>query len=453
MKALKRVILISVLLLMTGGAVLLDPLVRFALDLRLARFAQAGAVYTARLDGSEKRREEADARLVAYVDDLLDRYYAREASYEDVGSVLSAMARTDLPQDHIAAVRQAVEQMEKARTDIARADALSVAGDWAQAIPLYRVSLAADEGAAFRLERTETLCRNAVLDRAEAAMAAHQYDEAETTLTEGLALFAADADLLTAWEDVHKLRADQTYHTWTEEARALLASQGPAAAFGYLEKLRTDAPDSYELIYLEQLIRHEYEADICARAQALRNGGDPEAACALLKEGLTWIDSEQMKALYAEARADITFWLVDMPVLRDQTADPMSSAESTAARDQVLYDACFNTYEHCFWEDTGSVTFALDEDMSIFAGTVAFPLGEKTTIYRASATLRVYVDGDLMAEFKNVDRDSSPLPFSLPVSGVRELTLTWTSDGANGWQNWGRFAAIFDGRFLTAAPA
>ena len=85
-------------------------------------------------------------------------------------------------------------------------------------------------------------------------------------------------------------------------------------------------------------------------------------------------------------------------------------------------------------------------------GTVAFPMGEKSDIYRASATLKIYADGELLAEFKNVEIASAPISFSLPVTGVRELTLTWTSEGAGGWKDWGRFAAIYDGRFLVKAP-
>ena len=97
--------------------------------------------------------------------------------------------------------------------------------------------------------------------------------------------------------------------------------------------------------------------------------------------------------------------------------------------------------------------FMLDEDFGTFAGTIAFPLGEKSTIYHTSATLEIYGDGQLIAEFKDIDGTTSPIPFSLPVTGVRELTLVWTSKGADGWKDWGRFAAIFDGRFLVPAPA
>ena len=145
------------------------------------------------------------------------------------------------------------------------------------------------------------------------------------------------------------------------------------------------------------------------------------------------------------------FYLVDRPILRDETASPRTGAISTVARDQVLSDVHANEYAHSLWADAGSVTFALDEDFTTFAGTVAFPQGEKADLYRASATLQIFGDGILLAEFKDMDDASAPLPFSLPISGVKELTLAWTSKGASGWKDWGRFATVFDGRFLVAA--
>ena len=453
MKSIKRVSLMLVLLLLLGGTILLDPLLRFTIDLYRERFTEAGTIYLTQLRSSDTLRCESSTKLRSYVDNLLEQYYARETSYDRITGVLTAMTGTDLPQSDIERCLRSANEMETARADLARADAYFQNGDYGLSIPFYRRSLAADGSAAFRLEQAEVLYKNSVLDLAQTAMDSCRYDDAEGLLQEGLSLFAADADLSAALEDVHRLRAGQSYHTWTEEARLLLSAEGPGAAFRYVDDLLAQAPDSYELTYLDQLIRHEYEEDVCERAQALRSAGDPETACSLLTDGLNWLDSAQMQALYAEARADITFWLVDLPVLRDETADPRTGAQSTIARDSILSDAQLNAHTHSFWADIGSVCFTLDEDFKTFAGTVAFPKGEKSDIYWVSATLQIFADGRLIAEFRDVDESSSPLPFSLPVAGVRELTLVWTSEGAGGWKDWGRFAAIFDGRFMTTSPS
>ena len=417
MKTAKWIILISLLLLLLAGAVLLDPLFRFTMDLHREQFTDAGAVYAAHLAASETRRRESAAQLKAYVEDQLQRYYAKEISFDRIMGILSALSKTGLPQQDVSRCRHDAEKMEQARTDLAQADALYQQGDYGSAIPLYRKSLIADEGAPYRLMQAEALYKNTTLDQAEADMADGRYDDAEAVLSACLSILEGDMDLSTALADVGKLKAGQIYHGWTEEARRLLTAEDPEKAFAFVADLREQSPDSYEL----------------------------------LEEALLWIDSEQVKALRAEIRTAMIFYLVDRPILRDETTSPRTGAISTVARDQVLSDVQANEYAHSLWADVGSVTFALDEDFTTFTGTVAFPQGEKADLYRASATLQIFGDGILLAEFKDMDDASAPLPFSLPISGVKELTLAWTSKGASGWKDWGRFATVFDGRFLVAA--
>ncbi len=450
MKTGKRIILISLLLLLLVGTVLLNPLSRFTLNLYQERFADAEKIYLDRLNTSDTLRSESAAKLKRYLNTKLDRYYARELRYDRIMGILLSLSETALPQQDVARCRLAAEEMEQAQIDLARADSFYRNGDYGPAIPLYRRSLLADDDAKFRLDQAEALYKNSVLSHAEAAMAASRYEDAEAALLECIAILEEDEDLLIALEDVRKLKSGQTYHAWTEEARRLLQEDGPKQAFAYVSDLRQQAPDSYELEYLDQLLRHEYETDIYNRSLSLREKADPESACSLLQEALSWIDSERIKTLYADTRATMTFYLVDRPVLRDETASTRSGVLSTIARDKVLTDIEGNEYAHSFWADAGSVTFALDEDFKVFAGTVAFPRGETSDIYRASATLQIFGDGRLIAEFKNMDMTSAPLPFSLPVSGVREVTLTWTCEGAGGWKDWGRFSTLFDGRFLTS---
>lgn len=452
MKTGKWIILISLLLLLLAGTLLSDPLIRFFVDLHLEWFSQAEAIYSARLDSSAAARAEAVHHLKVYLDQQSERYLTKEMSYDRIMSILYALSDTDLPQTDIESCRRATETMEQARQDLAQADACFQRRDYVEAIPLYRESLIAEDYAALRLDQAQILYKNFVIDGAERSMEDGQYEAAQTMLSEGLTILGPDDDLSAALEDARKLEAGATYRSWTEEARKILSQDGPEAAFRYVDDLQKSAEDEYALTYLQQLLRHEYEADIVTKATALRGAGDPSGTCAVILEALRWIDSSQLKYLYAETRSTMTFWLVDQPVSRDDTGDPRTKAQSTIARDQILSDAQWQTYAHCFWADLGSVSFMLDEDFGTFAGTIALPLGEKTSIYRASATLQIYGDGQLLAEFKDMDGTSSPIPFSMPVDGVVELTLVWTSKGADGWQDWGRFAAIFDGRFLVPPP-
>ena len=452
MKTAKRIIFISLLILLLAGTVLLDPLIRFTLDLHQERFLDAESIYLDHLIASSTLRNESAEKLKRYLEKQLARYFAKKLRYDRIMGILSNLSETCLPQQDVERCRKAAEEMEQARIDLAQADSFYQNGEYGSAIPFYRRSLIADESASFRLEQAEALYQNSVLDMAEAAMASGRYEDAEAALSASIEILDHDDDLLAAVEDVRMLKAGQTYHAWAEEARRLLHADGPKSAFAYLADLQQKNTDSYELEYLDQVIRHEYEADICEHALSLREGGDSDSACSLLQDALSWIDSDTIKSLLAETRASMTFWLVDMPILRDDTASARSGVLSTISRDKALTDVQGNEYVHSFWADAGSIAFRLDEDYKLFAGTVAFPQGETSDLYRASATLQIFGDGSLLAEFKNMDMTSSPLPFSLSISGIRELTLTWTSEGAGGWKDWGRFATVFDGRFLTTVP-
>ena len=441
MSAGRWVILISVLLaLLLVGAFLLHPLVRFTACLWFERFDRAEAVYRSAMAGSESLDAAARGQLQRYTALKWEAYHSQALTYAEAMAVLSPLSKTSLPQADIAACVQAVDAMEAARGDLAQADASAAGGDYARAIPLYRQSLIADEGAAFRLAQAEAAYKDRLLLEAEAEMSAGQYDEAERLLLDGESLLGADDDLALALSDVRRMQADEAYAATVTKALGLLREEGPEAAFRFAADLRSEDPDAYEYEYLEQLVRHQYEEDLCAQALALQ-ATDPAGACALLEEGLTRLDSDRMRSLEAEIRAAMVCWLTDMPVLRDETADARTGAQS-------LTDAQGGRYTHSLWADLGSLTFSLEGGFDAFTGTVAFPQGASSDIYRASATVQVYGDDRLIAEFKDMDANSAPLPFSVPVAGVKELTLRWTSEGGNGWKDWGRFAAVFDGRLI-----
>ena len=450
MKTAKRIILILLPVVLLMGALLLDPLVRFVLALRLNRANDAAAVYSAHILVSERLEQKAKEQLREFVERHRDRYFQKELTYDQVMSVLFPLSQTNLPQEDIERCIQAVEERERARRDLIEADTYAANGAYAHAIPFYRQALSADESAVYRLQQAEAAYKIRLLDEAEAAMDAGEYRKAESVLLDGLSVLVDDDDLTRARMDVSRMEADAVYDARIEEARRCLREDGPEAAFGYLADLQAQAPDEYGIRYMEQLLFHEYEEDICARALSLQAKDDPKSACALLEEGLRWIDSDRMKTLRGEIRAAITYWLGDMPVLRDETADARTGAASTVIWDQAEMDSLANAYQHSLTVDLGSINFSLKGEFAVFVGTVACPMGETSDIYQASATLQVFGDGRLIAEFKDVDSASLPIPFSIPVEGVQELALQWTSEGANGWRDWGRFATVFDGRLLSS---
>lgn len=447
----KRIILILLLLALLAGAILSDPLLRFMVDLTTQRLDNAQAVYLSRLDTSDVLRTEACEQLGRYADHLYSRYAQRKLNYDGIMDILTPLSQTALPQKDIERCLMAVNEMESARADLLQADGSASKQDYAQAIPLYRRSLIADVHARDRLDQAESRYLDQLLEQALQAMDAADYDTAESILMKGQEVLGDSDDLSDALDDVRRMASDQTFAGYEAEARRLLTEKGPEASFRYVAALRQQAPEEYRLEYIEQLVRHEYEEDICARAASLQDAGDALGACALLEEGSLWIVSPRIEALHAQIKATFPYPLYSIPVMRDQTSSPRTGADNTLTWDRYLQDSSSNSYEHSLYADIGIVYFSLEGEFSLFEGTVAFPQGEWADIYQASATLQVYGDDRLIAEFKEMDDASAPIPFSIPVEGVRELGLVWTSAGAGGWKDWGRFATVFDGRLLSAA--
>lgn len=453
MKTIKAVILISLIALLLAVSLLLYPPVRFYLLLGMGRFDRAEAVYLSYLTDSDTLNARAQKRLEDYAHRQLYGYYSGKLTYTRITELLNALSRTKLPQKEVEYCLQAAQNMEAARTAFAQAEKAFASADYARAIPLYRQALIADEMASQRLEEAESLYRSHVLEQAKACMDKEQYDVAKAVLSDGLAVLENDdVDLMAALRDARRMAADAAYAEAMEEARRLLSEEGPGAAIRFMDDLCASRPEEYALAYLKQQLLHEYEGDVLARAKALWQSGDTSGACALLEEGLRWIDSADISMLLGDIRGSIVYLLNDMPILRDGTANPRTGADSTILWDGVMTDIRKNAYVHSLSADLGDIVFDLSGEYAVFAGTVAFPQGEKSDIYRSSATLLIFGDGALLAEFKDVSGASSPIAFTLSVTGVRELTLRWISEGANGWKDWGRFATLFDGRLTTTAP-
>ena len=121
-------------------------------------------------------------------------------------------------------------------------------------------------------------------------------------------------------------------------------------------------------------------------------------------------------------------------------------------RDKYLTDNYKNQYSHSMSIDRGSLTYLVNYEYLTFSGTVAFPKGLSCDVYKKSATLKIYGDGDLLAEFNEVNDGSRPQAFSIDIADYERVKLVWSSNGtnSNSWSNWGYFATIFDG---TLTPA
>ena len=115
MKTAKRIIFISLLILLFAGAVLLNPLIRFTWNLRQERFRDAESIYLDCLSVSDTLRSESAEKLKRYLEKQLARYFAKKLRYDRIMGILSNLSETCLPQQDVACCRKAAEEMEQAR--------------------------------------------------------------------------------------------------------------------------------------------------------------------------------------------------------------------------------------------------------------------------------------------------------------------------------------------------
>jgi hypothetical protein len=450
----KRIIFISLIILLLIGAILYGPRALFAFDLYTSRYDAAESVYLSQFFGTGSQRDKADEMIGAYMDRLVNRYYREDLTYESAMASFTDLSNHQVFRADALIYMGLIEEMEAARVALAQANSCYDKMEYAQAIPLFRKALIADDTAQHRLAETEAEYKAQVLDQATADIDAGRYTAAESILQQSQTVLGSDdPDLNAALEDTRNLAKEAAFLESFAKARKTLREEGPAAAIQYMRELREQHPSEYGWEFMEQQILHEYEDDICSQAKALQDAGDLSGACSVLEDGLKWIDSSKMLLLLAEIRGNMLFLLEDMPVLMDETGSARTGADSTVKWDRYLTDARSNSYSHSLSADLGSITFDLTAHYAVFAGTVAFPQGEKADLYRSSADLMIYGDDKLLCEFKKIDSSTAPIPFSVQVTGVRELTLRWISEGANGWKDWGWFATVFDGRFVTKNPA
>ena len=446
MNAVKWIGLFLLLSVLLAGALLLHPFIRFSLDLRLERFDDAQAVYRSHIVDAPRLKAKAWESLDGYARRTLSAYYDKTLPFDEALSTLNSLFAIEPEQTTVSNCLRDLTAMETARNDLAQADAFTARQDYAQAIPLYRQALIAEDGAQSRLSQAEFAFKASRIDEAVKAMAEERFEDAEALLTEATALLGPDEEIEAALADVYTLARSKAESDREREARRLMDAGDVKGAFEYVAACRIAEPDDYPLSYLEQSLRHEYEETVCASALALQANGDPEAACEQLQQGLLLVDSQRMSDLLRQIRASIPYLLGEMAAEQDPSSD------GRLFRDEVLADNQGNRYEHSFAAAMGTVSFDLNGRFAFFTGTVAFPAGESSDVYRSSATLQILGDGQLLAEFKHMDASSLPMPFSIGVEGIQKIALVWTSEGANGQRDWGRFATVFDGRFLPPTP-
>lgn len=434
--------------------VLMHPQQRFLRAIRAGNASAAGEIYFDSLAGKEKQKAKADTRLSEYVNDQLALYRSYELSYEDLLASLDTIREAGIENDSVTGALDQAEALRHHRETFRSAEDAFAEGNYAAAIGLYaetaRTGTEHSAQAEARLEEAAGRYRSGVLETAEAAIAEDQFDRVYAILDEALLLLPDDQALKEVRADCVQAQYDYNIETVIAQARGICDSGDYMGALTHLDGYIADYPEEARLLETRNSCVEAFEEYTFGEVYRLASEENFSPAAELAALGLSVFDSDRVQQLNKVCLSHIPVNLGDMEIHSNDTVGGVWN-EQTLRTDVYLEDRYGGNYTHSLSVGCGSVTYLVNHQYDSITGVVAFPKGLTSNSAKKSATLTIYGDGILLAEFKNFSSKSMPMALNLDISDYEKITLEWSCKGFNSWRDWGDFATIFDG-ILTPIP-
>lgn len=432
-------------------AVLTNPVRRFMNAVENEDSLKAAEIYYESIYGNADRSEKLDEELTSYADEQLQLYLNGEITYDQLTSALWDIDAAGVYNENVYDVLAQASSVYEYRETFASAEEAFADGDYALAIALFSRIAGADfengQTAQDRLAEATTLYREEILSSVEFCIENHEYPTAYSLLAEAFSVLPNDAALNSAHEKCVQAEYDYTISRIVEETQVYYSSNDYIGALSFLDGQIVLYPDESRLQEERSNCLTLFEAYVISESYRLAGEGSFTSAASLAASGLEHFTSPTVTELHQIYLSHIPVNLGDMEIFKNDTEGGMW-VSNTNKTDQYLEDKYNNTYSHSFSVGCGSVTYLLNFKYQTFSGTVSFPKSLTADNARESATLTIYGDGTEIAVFRDVTDTTKPEAFSLDISGYEKITLTWTSEGYNVWQDWGDFATIFDGLLI-----
>lgn len=322
--------------------------------------------------------------------------------------------------------------------------------DYEQAIRLYDKEAnreSEDQSAAIRgRENAATAYREEVLAQVRVYVIEGQFREAIELLRNSLTVLPDDSVLMAEIEAVQQAEEESYLQEMIDTAMVYARNGDFPGSLAELDKYIEQYGAVEQLLTARRNCLTAYQAYVVEESLCRARSGNYTSALALAEQGLNYFNSAKVTELTLIYRSYIPVLLSDMEIFLNESHGGSWNAP-TDMTNNYLSDNYGNQYTSSLTVSHGSVTYLLRGQYNTFSGTVACP---KLNISagRDSATLYVYGDGKLLKTFSEFSPASSPESFTISVSGVERLQLSWDCAGYNVWENWGDYATIFDGAFF-----
>lgn len=444
-------VLISAVVLIS---ILTNPVRRFMKSVEEENVEQAFEIYLEDIAGNDKRSEKLTETINDYADEQLQLFIDGEITYDLLTSRMYAIQQSCIYNEKVYEVMEAAWNLNYYRQTYAEAEAALSEGDYANAVYLYSqvagMEFENGEDAVAKLAQATELYRDSVLDEVQALIGDHSYSSAQMLIQEALWTLPNDSQLLAALESCSQAEYDYGIDCLIEEAMVYAGSNDYPGALAFLDEQIGYYPDEVRLQQTREECLAAFETYVIEESFRLASAGDFEHALSLTNSGLSYFTSAKVTELNQIYVSHIPVNLGDMEIFKNDSKGG-SWASYTNHVDKYLEDKFGGTYAHSVSVGCGSITYLLNFKYQSFTGIVGFPKSLTADNARESATLTIYGDGQEIAVYRDVTDTTKPAEFNFDVSGYEQITLTWSCEGYNIWEDWGDFATIFDG-VLTPIP-
>ena len=456
-KGLLGAIVAAAVLLIAGAiaaAILLNPVNRLMNSIEKDSFENARLLYENKITDDFDSYQKAHDQVWALAEQWLEQYCNQEISYDYLIGKLDGLDHVGILGIELQDFYSEADYLRYCRETFAAAEKAFEDGDYQGALGLYCMIAGADfengEVASDRYDESVTLYRQQVVKEARSYITAGEFIMAYSLLDSALETLPGDMELLAVQQECIQAEYDHDIHMLLEEARLYMTNRDHVGALTFLDAAIQAYPEEMLLQQERSLCLTEFESYVHQESLRLAREGEYHHALSLAESGLSYFSSTDITELAIIYRSYIPVILGEMEMFQNNTKGG-SWANKTDETDRYLEDNYGNVYTNSLSVGCGSVTYLVNFKYQIFKGVVGFPKGLESDSYRHSATLQIYGDDEMIAEFADVDGKSKPESFALDISSYEKITLKWTCTGANIWYDWGYFATVFDG-FLVPIP-
>ena len=434
--------------------ILLNPVRQIMKSIEAQEFDKAEEIFYDKIYEDDDDYQEAYEKVAAYTDKLLEQYRNQEITYDELVINLDGIDQVGILGYELTYIYSEAEHLNFCRETFASAEAAFSNGNYQEAMNLYGLVTDGDfengEKATEKYDESVKLFRSQAITSAEDYIKNGEYDMATMTIDDALYVLPGDSELIEAREKCLQAEYDYTIQLLIEEAQLYTSNNDYIGALTFLDETMVTYYDEARLQQEKDNCLVEFEAYVMEESLRLAKEDKFQHALNLAESGLGYFSSSQVSELAMIYRSHLPVILGEMEKFQNDT-DGGSWASKTDKTNKYLEDNYSNVYENSLSVGCGSITYLVNFKYQTFTGTVGFPKGLESDGFRESATLQIYGDDALIAEFANMDEASKPQSFDLDITAYEKITLKWTCKGDNIWRDWGYFATIFDG-FLVPIP-